>query len=319
LLKAARDKPFLLNTVLLLCFALATVLLFAGGPGAYALRSTMELWNLGHILYFALMVLLFSRWAYFGQISLRRQWLLLLGISLAWGAGIEILQAGIGRDADVMDVSRDLCGSWLMLCFHPVYSSQINKNWRQVLRFSAVVALIGHLIPSSIALTDEAIARRQFPVLSDFSTPFELDRWQGNASFETVTGFAGKAGNQMKINLRQTRYPGLGLKYLPPDWSGYRFVKLDIYSPYASAQQITVRIHDWIHQTRQPTFQLNDRFNKRFSLLKGWNTLTIDLSEVAQAPRTRKMDMTHIADISFFMMSPDRPKTLYLDQVYLTR
>lgn len=304
---------------LFLILVIGSFFFFVSGPGAYAVRSYKELWNLGHILYFALLVLLFSRWSLFLRLPLVWCWLLLIGLTLVSGWGIELLQYGTARSADLMDVSRDLCGALLMLAFHPSFVDRDGVWLKRFLQIIAAVFLIYHLLPVSIAITDETMARLQFPVLSDFSTPFELERWRGNGQREVVEGYAGKAGKQMKISLQSRRYSGVGLMYMPADWSSFRFVNLDIYSEYEEPLTLTVRVHDAIHQTVEPTHLFNDRFNKRFTLVKGWNAIKIDLIEVRLAPRKRAMDMINVADISFFLSSVKSPKALYLDQVYLSQ
>ena len=302
---------------LALALIAGSILLFAGGPDAYAARSYRELWNLGHILYFALIVLGFSFWPLFRRLPLLWQWPLLLGFALCWGWGVEQLQYGSDRTTDMMDVSRDLSGALLMLAFHPAYLEPGRVVLRRVLRLLALAYFIYHLIPLALAITDETCARFQFPVLSDFSTPFELERWDGSATRAIVSDIGGRTGRQMKIALTTERYSGVGLKFLPQDWSAYQVVVLEIYSPYETALPVTIRIHDRIHQTREPAFQFNDRFNKRFRLLKGWNHISIDLAEVARAPVKRTMDMQHIADISLFSSALQQPRTLFLDSVYL--
>jgi hypothetical protein len=309
----------LLSRALLLILVTASFFFFEGGPDAHAVRSYKEIWNLGHILYFALLVLLFSRWSLFMRLPLFWCWVLLIGLSLISGFVVELLQYGTARSADLMDVSRDLCGALLMLAFHPAFVDHSRVLLKRILQVITGAFLIYHLLPVSIAITDETIARFQFPVLSDFSTPFELERWKGNGKREVVEGYASKTGKQMKISLPLRRYAGVGMEYMPADWSSYRFVNLDIYSEYEKPLSLSVRVHDDRHQTVKPTYLSNDRFNKRFKLVKGWNTIKIDLSEVKQAPHKRAMDMQKIVNISFFMSSIRNPKTLYLDQIYLSQ
>lgn len=309
----------LLSLGLLLILLMGSFFFFVSGPGAYATRSFKEIWNLGHVLYFALLVLLFSRWPLFLRLSLVRRWIVLIVLTLVSGWAIELLQYGTARNVDMVDVSRGLCGALLMLAFHPVYFDHNRVLLRRIVRVGVSGFFIYHLLPVTIALADETIARFQFPVLSNFSTPFELERWKSHGRRELVEGFAGKDGRQMKLSLQPARYSGAGVQYLPADWSGYRMLNLDIYSEYPTPLTLTLRIHDVRHQTVPPTYLTNDRFNRRLSLVQGWNAIKIDLAEVRQAPRTRMMDMQNIADISFFLSSVKSPKTLYLDQIYLSQ
>lgn len=307
------------NIALLLALAAGSLFLFIGGLETYALRSIKELWNLGHVLYFALMVLLFTRWPRFGRVPLLWRWPILIALTLAWGVGIEALQYGSARSTDIMDVSRDLCGSWLMLCFHPAFRQASRKILNRFLQISALAFLLYHLMPLTIALGDETLARIQFPLLSDFSTPFELDRWKGDADRQVVAGIGGKAGRQMQIGLHTTLYSGTGMDYLPSDWSTYQFLNLDIYNESAEGLQLTIRVHDLTHQSVNPRYLFNDRFHQSVYLTRGWNELKIPLQAIENAPRKRSMDMKQIADVSFFARSLKKPRAIYLDRIYLSK
>ncbi len=48
---------------------------------------------------------------------------------------------------------------------------------------AALLFLAIELFPVGFALYDESLAREQFPVMADFETASELDRWQGGADF----------------------------------------------------------------------------------------------------------------------------------------
>jgi hypothetical protein len=63
----------------------------------------------------------------------------------------------------------------------------------------------------------------------------------------------------------------------------------------------------------------NDRFNKSFLLKKGWNSVRIDLEKVANAPRTRKMDMNDVCGLGIFSVRLSQPRVIYLDNVRLLK
>lgn len=83
-----------------------------------------------------------------------------------------------------------------------------------------------------IAVSDEIIAANQFPVLSNFETPFEPGRWNGGAGFVIVESVQGsdKPAMQMNLSTRQV-YSGVGMQYLVADWSDYEYLNLDIFYP----------------------------------------------------------------------------------------
>ena len=240
-----------------------------------------------------------------------------LGLSFLLGSLIELMQFGINIDADMGDVLRDVTGSVLMLSFGPGHK-QIHSRFVQfVLQGVALLLLLIQLWPVAMALTDEAIARQQFPLLSGFETPFEANRWEGDGKLSISTDPTSDDGDVLEFELPPGTFSGLHLKYFDGDWQGYKHLNLRLYNPIPEPLWISCRIHDLAHETGTQNY--HDRFNRRFLLREGWNDLTIDLAEVAAAPKTRRMDMAHIANLSLFTVALKKPRTLYLDDVRLTR
>jgi hypothetical protein len=71
------------------------------------------------------------------------------------------------------------------------------------------------LLPLAVAITDEWIAKNQFPVLADFETPFEIYRWVGGTAFDIDNGISYHGGSSLKIQLNTSKYSGVALKYFP--------------------------------------------------------------------------------------------------------
>ncbi len=295
----------------------ASVLFFYGGPDAYSMRSLKELWNLGHVLYFGLLVYLLWRHVFIGRLSRKHIWILSLLITLVLGLSVELVQYFSGRFADLDDLSRNFCGALLVLAFLPDSMNFSSKTPKAVIRFLVLGFGVFHLSPLAIALSDEVAARQQFPVLSDFSRPFEIDRWSGDADLTVVSGFAGKPGRQLKIDLGTQTYSGTGMDNLHADWLGYKSLNLEIYHPDSRPLFVTFKVYDEQHRSEQSRFLYSDRFNHKYQLETGWNNIKLGLEDLQQAPKTRKMDMSQIASVSFFSMHLKQPLTIYLDRVYL--
>ncbi len=292
-----------------------TVFLFYSGPDYSAARSIKELWNLGHIGYFALLIWLLGHIPAIRRAPRWRQWSGLLLLSFVLGVGIEILQYGASRDPDMGDVSRDMAGALLMLAFYPSLSNFRQRRHRLALRSLALLVLVIHLAPISIALLDEAIARHQFPLLSNFETPFEIDRWNGNAHLSVADLPDGSRA--LRIELGTTPYSGAGMAYLPVDWRGYETLSLLFYNPDQRALGITLRVHDRQHEQGAQAYAMQDRFNRRFVLKPGWNKINVALAQIRHAPRGRLMDLSQIRNVSFFATRLPYPRELYLERIYL--
>jgi hypothetical protein len=239
-----------------------------------------------------------------------------LGIALFAGSLIEWLQHLTQRAAQLEDVARDLAGSFLWLAFAPVHGARTGRKWRLGIRLAASIVLILLMLPLCRILIDEASARWQFPVLASFETPFEIERWSIRPDIDASITASPRTGHVLEIPLSTRRYSGIGLRYFPGDWHEYRFLQVELYNPDRAPLRITCRIHDLAHTRGVQHFE--DRYNQRFLLESGWNTIKIDLQAVAAAPLHRSMDMRQIRGIGFFASSLPEPRRLYLDNLRLS-
>lgn len=296
--------------------AIGSVLLFLGGPDYYSSRSFKYLWDIGHIVYFALLTCLLLRWRFVAQMSLAGQWIIILVITLLVGVSIEFLQYGTDRIPDTGDVLRDLTGSLLVLVFGSSKSASQHVSWQLSKQLAVLVLLLFQLWPLTKTLIDEAIALQQFPLLSNFETPFEIDRWAGNAKLSVESMPSISQGKLLKLSLTTDQYSGVALNYFDGNWVSVRTLKISLYNPDVVPLQITCRIHDLQHIDGDEEYE--DRFNRSFLLMQGWNHIAIDLDEVEESPADRSMDMRHIRGLGIFVMSLSEPRLLYLDNVQLS-
>ena len=296
--------------------ATGSALLFLGSPDYYLSRSFRYFWDIGHIAYFALLAGLLSRWRFVACRSLAGQWAIILAITLIVGISIELMQYGTARVPDSGDVFRDLTGSLLVLVFSPLGSALQSARWRFSLQAVVLLLLLAQLWPLTRSLVDEAIARQQFPLLSDLETPFEIDRWKGNARLSVKSVPSISPGKLLKLSLTTDLYSGATLSYFDGDWTSLRTLKISLYNPGETPLQITCRIHDLRHVDGHEEYE--DRFNDNFHLTQGWNSIEIDLDEVEASPANRSMDMSRIHGLGLFVVSLPAPRILYLDNVQLS-
>jgi VanZ family protein len=293
-----------------------TVLLFRGGPDYDAPRSFKHGWDIGHIIYFALVAWLLSGWRPIARQSPARQWAVILCITLIAGSLIELAQQSAAlRNPDINDVLRDLTGAVLILSFGPACANIRSRQWKVLVQCAAAGMLLIQLWPLAVSLLDEAIARARFPVLADFETPFEIDRWRGAPGLSVASRPLAPAGKALKISLTTERYSGAGLFYFEGDWKGFHSLEMSVYNPGAEPLLVTFRVHDRQHTLQGHKYE--DRFNRRVLLEAGWNQIEFDLNEVAAAPAHRGMDMGQIRGLGIFASALHEPRVIYLDNVRL--
>jgi len=305
-------NPWLISLLILT----GSVLLFVGGPDYYSTRSMKHFWDIGHIVYFALLALLLCRWSVISRLTLVQQWLLILSITLVLGITIELLQYGTSRSPNMGDVLRDINGSLLALVFGPARSKIQSARRRLYTQISVCLLTLYLLSPFIISLLDETIARHQFPLLSGFETPFEINRWHGGNRLSVVSLPSVAKGKLLRLALTTEKYSGVAFKYFDNDWTTARHLKISFYNPDTTALHVVLRIHDAQHNDGHEEHA--DRYNNVLLLTPGWNQIEIDLAEVKNKPAQRQMDMQHIRGLGIFVLSLPAARLLYIDNVQLT-
>jgi hypothetical protein len=186
---------------------------------------------------------------------------------------------------------------------------------RRAARTFAATLLLVACLPLAVALSDEEIARFQFPVLSDFETPFETGRWDGSARFSLDRTVASHGKASLRVDMDASLFSGVALVYFPRNWRGFRILKMDTLNPSPEGVDITCRIHDQRHDEGDQRYE--DRYNKVFHLRPGWHEIRVDLGEVARAPVGRTMDLGKIRAVGIFGTRRATPRIIFLDNMRL--
>jgi VanZ family protein len=252
------------------------------------------------------------------------QYILALAAALALGIVTELLQIPVGRDASVEDALHDTIGALAFLGLFAVLDTRIRSvPQNRPIRFAAAVVGLVSLAIAAAPVTRAALEYQQrderFPVLVDFSQRY--DRYfifQQSSDFSPMKLPAPWAHatdeSAMRVRLLDGPYPGLNFIELPPDWSAYHTLAVDLTNPTPMNLQLVLRIHDAEHNN-----QPEDRFSKRFELPPGTREiLRVRLDDVAAAPKSRRLDLHRIAGLIIFRAEDSPPAgELYLSRVWL--
>ncbi len=290
---------------------------FIGGPGAHGSRSFVALWDLGHVLFFALTSWLLHKLlrARFPETSLIIIQIYIFLIVLIAGITVERLQVFFdGRSPSFHDILRNQLGYLIIVAFFDFGEGQLKKELRSALQLSVALLLVMALCPLGRAVIDEQIAARQFPVLSDFETPFEIDRWAAEKKLTVQKGIARHGKYSLKVQLTTNTYSGVGLIHFPGDWSEFKNLYISVFYPEDGQLELVCRIHDSEHNN-----EYADRFNKRFVLEKGWNDLVISLADIERAPVDRFLNISKIENLKLFVVRQEKERIIYIDNVHLEK
>jgi hypothetical protein len=248
-------------------------------------------------------------------ISLSGQFVYILGFILVLSILIESTQYFFNRTADLDDIRRNFIGGILAFTF--LISRDHSKFTRiKFLRVVVLIVIVFDLFYVVKAVSDEIIAKYQFPVLSNFETPFELDRWHGKSEFIISAENQSEGKKSLKVNLNTSGYSGVWLRYFPKDWSDYNYLNFNIYNDCKDELQIYCRIQDDDYEYRGDSFP--GRFTGELSISPGWNDISLSLHEIKNAPVNRHMNMSKIFVLRLFVKKIDSPSVVYIDDVKLS-
>lgn len=311
----AAFSPFARRLVFPCLLIVLTVLFFVGGPGYHSPRHLKMLWNIGHIIYFALLPrYLFSLSGRMPQ-TFAGQLVAVFAMALLLGGAIEVIQAGSHRLSESGDLFRNCIGGMVALFFLLPSRNVIPVKGRRCLQIFTLFLVGTQFYLVFISFLDEYRVQKQFPVLSDFESELEKSRWQGTADVSIVDKIATSGKRSLRVAFGTDTYSGVKLFYFSRNWEGYKLFQFKIYNPDPEEISITCRIHDKEHVRGSQTF--TDRFNRRFTVASGWHTIRIDMEDIRRAPEGREMDLTHIWAVGIFASRLPHPRVIYLDDVKL--
>ncbi len=288
-------------------------LFFWGGPDGHASRSFKAFWDLGHILFFMLFVLVLAgrgaknnfSWSWAGKMLF---WV------LGCGVFIEVLQAGLGgRSSGLGDVWRDLGGGMIGIVW--VGWGSVSRMQRGLFVLAILSVGVISAMPLGGALFDEVRIRRVFPLLSGFETSGELSRWQAETEIVRVENPVREGRFALRLPLTTDMYSGIGLKYFFRNWQGMKGLSLSIYNPEQSELRLTFRVHDRQHVEGEQVYA--DRFNRSLTMQPGWNDVFISMDDIKNAPVGREMDLGSIYGFGLFASGLEEERVVYVDEVRL--
>ncbi|AJQ93037.1 VanZ family protein [Gynuella sunshinyii] len=297
--------------ILVLMFILALCPFFFIG-GIYSLPYPLlkMLRDGGHFVFFGLLTFFvlttLKPGRRFSPVSLLL-WMSL--IVLVIGVGIELFQGGVGRDADLGDVRRDLMGVWLV--FFALYRFE-HPLRRWLFGVPLLLALLYEVVPAWQVWQEEQRIQHSLPVLVAMEHDTDLDQMRGTRELTQERAYRGS--RSVRVHFDADRHQGLLVYRFAHDWRGYQHFVFHAYNPATTQFRLYVAISDLdnIRHRRD----LTDRYERSVMLDPGWNTVAIDLESIEQAPHTRAMDMTNITRINLFIWQQP-PGDLFIDDMRL--
>ncbi len=284
--------------------------LFVGGPDLSSSLFFQNIWNFGHITFFAVLLLLIQL---FKPILGWKQWLWVTLIAAAVGMVIEVVQHFIGRNFSIADVMHNLYGVWLGLFFG-------QKSSRLVWSLRVISLLL--IAPSAWFIMDSGISHMamcaQFPQLNSFETRHEVEILRASNSEVNINPtdeLHTDGSRSAHIRLGTRPYSGVSMVAGWGDWGLYTELRMDVYNPQSEPLALVVKISDYEHDRRG--YRFDDRVNRRVTVGSGWNELRIAVDDIRRAPNGRLMQMDDIGNMVIFSARLSESREFYLDHIRL--
>jgi VanZ family protein len=243
------------------------------------------------------------------------------GILVACGVATEIAQGFAHRDPCVTDVLRDALGAATALAARFYFAAEVPDPRGRYRRMGAALVCILGLATASapMAWCLAAYANRDLhsAVLWQFQSA--LDLYFAEARSCELRDFGALAGTHSNRDSLCVALPtsegsaGFVLSEPYPDWRGRSMLMIDLNNPMPQALHLTVRVNDRDHNQEN-----QDRFNRSFVIPADMRrVIAIPLTQIAAAPRGRRMDMQHIAHMAVFRSGGSGDAALVLRRIWL--
>ncbi len=291
-------------------------------------RLWREILNAGHIPLFGILALAMLRLStelLAKEIQNRYvHYVTALTAAAVIGAGAELLQIFLPRDADVVDFAKNVAGAACFLAIQSTRDARLTSSWkaanavsRTLLLSVSTLVLIAALAPLLIWAAAYLQRSYAFPQIVSFDSYLSrLFVEAQDAELQITkppqdwhTAHAERVG---RLNSGVGQYPGLWVNEPYPDWASYRFLRMGVYSEMGNPIQLTIRIHDRLHND---TYE--DRFNESLTVRPGANSIQIPIERIRSAPEGRELDLENVAAIGIFAVKPQSVYTINIDRIWV--
>ena len=305
--------PKFLIALLVLPVVAMSILLFTNKDNFIATpASEKAIWDLGHIGYFGILVLLFL-------LTVPKRlpanyksliWLIVFGLLL--GASIELIQFFIGRSMNPMDMVKNFIGilsGWALVAWLSGHSHGL--VW--LLISSSAIGV--NVLPVVSDLRAEYRMRQQFPLLANFEDWGDLNLWAGSVDYRRINDPEDENNKVLEVNLTTNHISGVTLFYFPRDWRSYSHLRLRAYNPYDEPFTILCWPYSAIHHYNGKIY--SHRVNGERLLKPGWNQLTISLTSTLESEDFPPIELDDVSAFTCFTFDLPEPRQLLLDDLIL--
>jgi hypothetical protein len=233
--------------------------------------------------------------------------------ALAIAVVAELLQTLVGRSTSLADVARGTWGIAVFVGWN--FAGQFFTGWR---RRAAQLAclMIGAALPLAGAwpsFADAIASWREFPLLADFSSPWENRRWLADGCrLRCGPGLDGEGVGVLQCETVGPPSPSIILFPIRRDWSTWRWLQVE-FTVDGSPLPITLSVRDG-RRVRPP----RRRFDKSDVYIDGRHRVSIDLQAVARGSKqVAPVDLCAVESFHFMIEPGDVGRVVRLHRIWL--
>ncbi|MDJ0919118.1 MAG: VanZ family protein [Woeseiaceae bacterium] len=247
----------------------------------------------------------------------RRRLAFMIGAVFALSLLSEAAQIPLDRDASLDDLIADWLGAagFASIAIAFAKSFRMSGAARTALVAGGIAVLAWALLPLAKVSAAYIERNQAVPELVVFDARYNSTfmRTQNVTLTKQSRGSAG--GVSAHVRLEDGPWPGVILRDLYPDWTDYEALVIELQNPEAILLNLNVRVDDDEHRFGEQRY--SDRYNLRFELEPGTKMLRIPISDIADGPATRKMDVSSIDGVIIFGVRKDAGRTFLIHSIRL--
>ncbi|HOW97718.1 MAG TPA: hypothetical protein P5567_01400 [Kiritimatiellia bacterium] len=205
--------------------------------------------------------------------------------------GVEAVQPLVGREAEWRDALFGLAGVVMAMALQGMRQPRHATFWKALM----IVAPAIVLCPLLIVGADRWEARRAFPLLAAFRSPWEIGRWTGRGCDLRRVRRDGAWAMRVAVRNTAPAYPGAFLMEAPRDWSGMAALQVAVCWPGPDERELWARADD-----RPGSPPYSDRLQKALAMRPGTNRWVISFEEWKSTPGGRPFDFRRVRSLGLF-------------------
>jgi len=185
---------------------------------------------------------------------------------------------------------------------------------KKILVFTLTLALLYSGFAQSQNASSLGVKKKaEVNVLDDFEDPSTLNNWNGSLFLSNEFPAHGKSC--LRLNTSDGQPLWLESKKIPKNWSGFDFLKFDIYNPSSGIYYGSIQVFDEQGTNEQAEFQGQSYNGEKIFVNAGWNHYEFLLQTAMVEEGNRKLALDKVRKLRFFFGSIGH--ALYIDNLRL--